>query len=687
MQDLFDDYDNLKNTSTNQENIIENMRRLIKIIKKHNHAYYVLDNPTISDGEYDGLRQQLIDLECRYPDFIQSDSPIQTVGGEPLAHFTQVAHDVPMLSLGNVFDEEELAGFLRRADERLGVKIDDYEMELKLDGLAVSLKYEYGQFIQAVTRGDGQVGEDITHNVRTIRNLPQFLTECKKIPLLEIRGEVLMPKAGFEKLNREAQQRGEKTFANPRNAAAGSLRQLNPAIAADRPLAFFAYSVNQGLPENVEKQSEAMSYLVKLGFETAPFATAKTQQQIQDYYENVIKNRPQLPFEIDGLVVKVDSLKEQKQLGFLSREPRWATAYKFPAQTVPTRLIDVEWQVGRTGTLTPVGKLNPVNVGGVMVSNVTLHNFGEIERLGVMIGDMVSVHRAGDVIPKVSGVMTELRPNDAKKIHLPSQCPVCQSPIVLPEDEALARCTGGLYCAAQQKEALIHFVSRRAMDIDGLGGQWLIKFFEIGLIGTVADIYHLNQHRAYLMDLEGLGEKSVTKMLAAIEKSKQTTLPRLIFALGIRGVGESTALNLSQAFGGLDAIMQADLQSLQSVNDIGEVTAQAIYDFFRAEHNLQVIGRLLDAGVHWQTLYQPDEHQTPLSGETWVVTGTLASMGRDEAKDRLIKLGAKVSGSVSAKTSKLLAGEKAGSKLDKAVALGVEIVDEATFLALIGQYQ
>lgn len=674
------------NPSKANDQIIAQMRALIKLLKRHNHAYYVMDVPTISDDEYDGLRRTLMMLEQQHPNLIQPDSPINTVGGELLPFFTQVAHEVPMLSLGNVFNADDLSGFLRRANERLGIAIDEYEMELKLDGLAVSLKYQNGQFAQAVTRGDGQVGEDITHNVRTIRNLPLTLTGCEQIKQLEIRGEVLMPKAGFEKLNRESIAQGIKTFANPRNAAAGSLRQLNAAIAAARPLAFFGYSVNDGLPDGITTQSGAMQWLGQLGFEIAPFKVAKSLDEIQAFYAHVIKTRSQLPFEIDGLVIKVNDLNLQARLGFLSREPRWATAYKFPAETVPTRLIDVEWQVGRTGTLTPVGRLEPITVGGVTVSNVTLHNFGEIERLGVMVGDVVNVHRAGDVIPKVSGVIGELRPTDAKPILLPTVCPVCQSPISLPEGEALARCTGGLYCAAQQQEALIHFVSRRAMDIDGLGSQWLIKFFEMGLVQTVADIYKLHKQAEYLITLEGMGDKSVTKMLSAIEKSKQTTLPRFIFALGIRGVGESTALSLAQQFGELQPIIEADLQALQAVSDIGEVTAQSIYDFFRASHNIEVVQALIEAGVSWQAMDTPDKSSLPLTGETWVVTGTLGSMGRDEAKDKLIALGAKVAGSVSAKTTRLLAGEKAGSKLEKAQKLGVIVVLEDEFLALLTLY-
>lgn len=666
--------------------VLKTMRTLIAALKKHNHAYYVLDAPNISDDEYDALRKQLVALEDAHPSLIQPDSPTDTVGGEPLPDFVQVSHDIPMLSLGNVFEGAELADFVRRANDRLTTPIDEFEVELKLDGLAVSLKYEYGVFVQAVTRGDGQVGEDITHNVRTIQNLPLVLS-CADIPLLEVRGEVLMPKAGFLRLNRTASENGEKTFANPRNAAAGSLRQLNPEIAKKRPLAFYAYSVNQGLPETIDSQSGALSWLSELGFMVSPFVVLKTCAEIEAYHSKITNERDALPFEIDGLVVKVNSLATQKRLGFLSREPRWATAYKFAAQTALTRLNDVEWQVGRTGQLTPVGKLDPVLVGGVMVSNVTLHNFGEIERLGVKIGDMVSVHRAGDVIPKVSGVMLELRPEDAKAISLPSTCPVCESPVALPEGEALARCTGGLYCNAQQKEALIHFVSRRAMDIDGLGKQWLIEFFELGFIKTVADIYRLYEHRERLVALEGLGEKSVQNMLSAIEESKKTTLPRLIFALGIRGVGETTAKNLASAFETLDVLMQADGERLQGVPDVGEITALAIAEFFAAAHNREVIDALLASGVHYEAVVKKDAQALPLQGQTWVVTGTLASMGRDDAKEKILALGAKVSGSISKNTSVLLAGEKAGSKLEKAESLGVTIIDEEAFLALLAEHQ
>lgn len=494
-----------------------------------------------------------------------------------------------------------------------------------------------------------------------------------------------MPKAGFLKLNKDSKQKGEKLFANPRNAAAGSLRQLNPAIAKARPLAFFGYSVVQGLPKHIATQSGAMAFLQRQGFEVSPFIVADGLTELQAYYEKTEQERDELPFEIDGMVIKVNSLALQDDLGFLSREPRWATAYKFTAQSAITRLTAVEWQVGRTGQLTPVGKLDPVNVGGVTVSNVTLHNFGEIGRLGLMIGDMVSIHRAGDVIPKVGAVMTDMRPADASAISLPTVCPVCASGVVLPEGEALARCTGGLVCSAQAQEALIHFVSRRAMDIEGLGSQWLIKFFELGYIQTVADIYTLKDKQVELSQLDGLGDKSVANMLSAIEKSKATTLSRFIFALGIRGVGESTALNLAEHFGDLPALQSASVESLLTVVDIGEITAKNIHDFFNAPYNKDIINALISAGVHWQAVVV-DSSDLPLDGQTWVVTGTLSAMGRDEAKAHLQALGAKVLGSVSAKTTTLLAGEKAGSKLDKATSLGVAVMDEEAFLALLKEH-
>lgn len=674
-------------TDTQTAQIAQEMRSLISALKRHNHAYYVLDNPTITDGEYDSLRHQLIKLETDFPHLKQADSPTDSVGDEPLPFFTQVTHDVPMLSLGNIFDADDLKDFIRKVNDRLDAKNQnpEFEMELKLDGLAVSLKYKYGVFAQAVTRGDGRVGEDITHNVRTIRNLPLVLADCAGIELLEVRGEVLMPKAGFLRLNKDSEKKGEKIFANPRNAAAGSLRQLDSNVAKARPLAFYGYSINQGLPSHITTQSSAMEFLQSQGFDVSPFKIVQNLHEIDDFYRQTIDGRGDLPFEIDGMVVKVNRLDLQNDLGFLSREPRWATAYKFPATTATTRLLDVEWQVGRTGTLTPVGKLDPVNVGGVTVSNVTLHNFGEIGRLGVMVGDIVSVHRAGDVIPKVSGVMMDLRDQNVRPITLPTHCPVCGSHVVLPDGEALARCMGGLVCHAQAQEGLIHFVSRRAMDIDGLGSQWLIKFFDMKIINTVADIYRLHDKREMLANLDGLGEKSVANMLSAIEKSKATTLPRFIFALGIRGVGESTALNLAEHFGEFDKLQSASVDELLKVTDIGEITAQNIHEFFNTDTNQAIIRDLMAQGVHWQAVVK-SAGNAPFDGQTWVVTGTLSGMGRDEAKAHLQALGAKVSGSVSAKTTKLLAGEKAGSKLDKANELGVAVVSEDEFLALLKEH-
>ncbi|WP_392397114.1 NAD-dependent DNA ligase LigA [Psychrobacter pacificensis] len=671
--------------TNNNAEIVSQMRTLIESLKQHNYAYYVLDNPILEDSEYDQLRRSLLEIEEEYPDLVQPDSPINQVGDMPLSAFTQVTHDIPMLSLGNVFEYDDLRDFMRRVNDRLSdsQQNPEYEMELKLDGLAVSLKYEHGKFVQAVTRGDGQTGEDITQNAKTIRNLPLWIADAADIELLEVRGEVLMPKAGFERLNRLAEEKGEKTFANPRNAAAGSLRQLDPAIAASRPLAFYGYSVNQGLPENIDTQSGALAWLTELGFTVSAVEVVANPRAAQTYYESVIESRADLPFEIDGMVIKVNSLALQQQLGFLSREPRWATAYKFPAETVMTRLNDIEWQVGRTGQITPVGKLEPVKVGGVTVSNVTLHNFGEIQRLDVRAGDMVSVHRAGDVIPKVTRVWHEQRPADSEPVTLPSTCPVCDSPVVLPEDEALARCTGGLYCPAQQQEALIHFVSRRAMDIDGLGERWLISFFEHGLIKTVADIYQLHNHADEMVTFEKLGEKSVQNIINAIEASKHTTLARFIYALGIRGVGEGTAQNFAQQFGDLDSLMAASIETLIKTPDVGEITAELTYEFFRAPHNIEVITALRAAGVHWDKVEQVASEGLPLDGQTWVITGALDSMARDEAKAKLQALGAKVSGSISAKTTALLAGDKAGSKLTKAEKLGIKIVGEEEFLALV----
>ena len=673
---------------TQTSTVVAQMRQLIQILAQHNHAYYVMDQPTILDSEYDQLFHQLKALEEQYPECIQPDSPINKVGAKPLAKFTSVTHVVPMLSLGNVFNQEELFAFARRAEERLPNQTIQYDVELKFDGLAISLWYEQGVLVRGVTRGDGETGEDITQNVKTIRNLPKVLTTDQgEVPtLLEVRGEVLMPKAGFEKLNAENEAKGEKTFANPRNAAAGSLRQLDPNIAASRPLAFYAYGIAQCEPNHGQStMSESLEWLQQFGFAVGErHFVCDSIQEVQAVYEQINAERPQLSVEIDGMVIKVNSLKQQQQLGFLSREPRWATAYKFPAVAALTTVENIDWQVGRTGTLTPVARLNPVAVGGVTVSNVTLHNIGEIHRLDVRIGDTVSVYRSGDVIPKVEKVWPEFRPVDATEVELPSQCPVCESPVVMPEGEALARCSGGLYCAAQRIEAIRHFVSRKALDIEGLGDRWVESLLHLDLLKDVADIYHLHEHREKLLTIEKMGEKSVQNLIDSIENSKKTTLAAFIYALGIRGVGETTARMLANTFQTLDALRVADIEALKKTPDVGDITAEWIVDFFQAPHNLEVLDRLLAAGIHWDAPVAPSRQ--PLNGESWVVTGTLSTMGRDEATQLLQALGARVSGSVSSKTKCVVAGEKAGSKLDKAEKLGIAVINEAEFIQLMKDY-
>ena len=673
---------------TQTSTVVAQMRQLIQILAQHNHAYYVMDQPTILDSEYDQLFHQLKALEEQYPECIQPDSPINKVGAKPLAKFTSVTHVVPMLSLGNVFNKEELFAFARRAEERLPNQTIQYDVELKFDGLAISLWYEQGVLVRGVTRGDGETGEDITQNVKTIRNLPKVLTTNQgEVPtLLEVRGEVLMPKAGFEKLNAENEAKGEKTFANPRNAAAGSLRQLDPNIAAARPLAFYAYGIAQCEPNHGQNtMSESLEWLQQFGFAVGErHFVCDSIQEVQAVYEQINAERPQLSVEIDGMVIKVNSLKQQQQLGFLSREPRWATAYKFPAVAALTTVEHIDWQVGRTGTLTPVARLNPVAVGGVTVSNVTLHNIGEIHRLDVRIGDTVSVYRSGDVIPKVEKVWPEFRPVDATEVELPSQCPVCESPVVMPEGEALARCSGGLYCAAQRIEAIRHFVSRKALDIEGLGDRWVESLLHLDLLKDVADIYHLHEHREKLLTIEKMGEKSVQNLIDSIENSKKTTLAAFIYALGIRGVGETTARMLANTFQTLDALRVADIEALKKTPDVGDITAEWIVDFFQAPHNLEVLDRLLAAGIHWDAPVAPSRQ--PLNGESWVVTGTLSTMGRDEATQLLQALGARVSGSVSSKTKCVVAGEKAGSKLDKAEKLGIAVINEAEFIQLMKDY-
>ena len=670
-----------------QNSVIEQMRQLIQLIAKHNHAYYVMDQPTITDSEYDHLFHQLKALEQQYPEFVQIDTPTNKVGGQALSKFESVTHAVPMLSLNNVFEEDELLAFANRIEERLPNQKIQYDVELKFDGLAISLWYENGVLVRGVTRGDGETGEDITQNVKTIRNLPKILSSRDQpIPqLLEVRGEVLMPKAGFKKLNKHLKKRGEKEFANPRNAAAGSLRQLDSQITKTRPLAFYAYGVAQCIPDNnVDTIGDNLEWLKHFGFENYDHWVVDSIQDAQKKYEQLIVERSNLTVEIDGMVIKVNSLEQQKQLGFISRAPRWAVAYKFPAEIALTNVENIEWQVGRTGILTPVARLIPVNVGGVTVSNVTLHNIGEIHRLDIRIGDKVGIYRSGDVIPKVDKVWPEFRPADAELVYLPTNCPVCDSPVVMPEGEALARCSGGLYCAAQRIEAIRHFVSRKAMDIEGLGDRWVESLLHLDLLRDVADIYHLHEHREKLLSIEKMGEKSVQNLIDAIDASKKTTLARFIYALGIRGVGETTARMLANTFQTFDALKAADIDALKKTPDVGDITAEWIVDFFQAEHNLEVLERLLAAGIHWDAPTAPTRQ--PLNGESWVVTGTLESMGRDEATQRLQALGARVSGSVSSKTKCVVAGEKAGSKLDKAQKLDIRVMNEQEFLDFLAQY-
>jgi len=673
---------------TQDSTIKAQMRQLIQILAKHNHAYYVMDQPTIEDSEYDQLFHQLRALEQQYPECIQADTPTNKVGGKALPKFESITHVVPMLSLGNVFNQEDLFAFARRIEERLPNQKIQYDVELKFDGLAISLWYENGILVRGVTRGDGETGEDITQNVKTIRNLPKVLSSAQvSVPtLLEVRGEVLIPKAGFEKLNAENEAKGEKTFANPRNAAAGSLRQLDPAVAASRPLAFYAYGIAQCEPNHgLTSMSASLQWLTNFGFAVGErHFVCDSIQEVQEKYEQINAERPNLSVEIDGMVVKVDDLKQQQQLGFLSREPRWATAYKFPAVAALTTVENIDWQVGRTGTLTPVARLNPVAVGGVTVSNVTLHNIGEIHRLDVRVGDTVSVYRSGDVIPKVEKVWPEFRPDDTVEVHLPENCPVCESPVVMPEGEALARCSGGLYCAAQRIEAIRHFVSRKALDIEGLGDRWVESLLHLDLLKNVADIYSLHEHREQLLTIEKMGEKSVQNLFDAIEKSKKTTLAAFIYALGIRGVGETTARMLANTFQTLEALQNADIETLKKTPDVGDITAEWIIDFFQAPHNLEVVQRLLEAGIHWDAPIAPTRQ--PLNGESWVITGTLSQMGRDEATQMLQALGARVSGSISSKTKCLVAGEKAGSKLEKAEKLGVQVMNEQEFLNFLAQY-
>jgi len=667
----------------------QQIAQLRRQLEQYNYQYYVLDAPSVPDAEYDRLYRELQQLEQQHPSLISSDSPTQRVGGAPLAKFSQVSHQVPMLSLDNAFDDSDFLAFVKRMQDRLDFAGDfSFCAEPKLDGLAVSIRYEHGVLVQAATRGDGSTGEDITANIRTIRAIPLRLTG-EVPPVLEVRGEVFMPLSGFERLNNDAKARGEKVFANPRNAAAGSLRQLDPAVTAKRPLMFYAYAVGQlDDPKtllNNRCHYQRLQQLKGWGLPVCPeIRLVEGTAAALNYYQQILAKRPALPYEIDGVVVKVSNLAQQQALGFVARAPRWAIAFKFPAQEMLTTLLDVDFQVGRTGAITPVARLEPVNVGGVMVSNATLHNQDEINRLGVQIGDKVIVRRAGDVIPQIVAVVTEQRPAQTKPVIFPEACPVCGSAVERVSGEAVARCSGGLYCAAQLKESLKHFVSRKALDIEGLGDKLVEQLVEQQLVKTPDAIFELDMPS--LVGLERMGEKSALKLLNAIKAAKSTTLPRFIYALGIREVGEATALNLANHFASLDALMAASIEQLLEVSDVGTVVAEHLYHFFREPHNQQVVSALLAQGLHWPAIALQQVTEQPLSGQTIVLTGTLSSMGRDEAKALLQRLGAKVSGSVSAKTHAVIAGENAGSKLAKASELQVPVWDEQQMLDLFKQY-
>ena len=661
------------------------LETLRNTLRRYEYEYHVLDNPSVPDSEYDRLFHQLKALELEHPDLVTADSPTQRVGAKPLAGFRQIRHEMPMLSLDNAFSDEEFYAFVKRIEDRLIVlpKPLTFCCEPKLDGLAVSILYINGVLSQAATRGDGSRGEDITANIRTIRNVPLQLLIDNPPTRLEVRGEVFMPHVGFERLNKHALELGEKTFANPRNAAAGSLRQLDPNITSKRPLAFNAYSI--GIAEGINLPNThyaRLQWLKSVGIPINPeIRLCNGVEEVLAFYRDIQNKRALLGYDIDGTVLKINDIELQNELGFISKAPRWAIAYKFPAQEELTVLNDVEFQVGRTGAITPVAKLKPVFVAGVTVSNATLHNGDEIARLNLAIGDTVVVRRAGDVIPQIIGVLHERRPADAKPIIFPHNCPVCGSQIVRIEGEAVARCTGGLFCAAQRKESLKHFVSRKAMDIDGVGGKLIEQLVERELIRTPADLFKLDL--TTLMQLERMGEKSAKNALNSLEQAKHTTLARFIFALGIREVGESTALNLANHFKTLEALKNADFEQLQAVPDVGEVVANRILAFWREPHNVDAVNDLIAQGIHWDAVETKEAGDNPFKGKIVVLTGTLSQMGRNEAKALLQEMGAKVSGSVSAKTDFVIAGDAAGSKLTKAQELGITVLSEDEFLALL----
>ena len=664
--------------------ILEEYKNLVAELNQHNHRYYVLDNPSVPDSEYDRQMRKLQDMEVSHPDIATEDSPTQRVGGMALQSFSQIKHGLPMLSLDNAFSDAELQDFERKVKDRLNQTTDiEYVCEPKLDGAAVSILYRDGVLVYGATRGDGNVGEDITANVRTIKSVPLKLQGDNIPHLLEVRGEIYLPKVGFDALNEAARAVGGKSFVNPRNAAAGSLRQLDSKVTASRPLEMCAYSVGQYQAERTPTTHQDMlQALCGWGFKLNDYVETVTGvDACADYYQRLAKRRNKLPYDIDGIVYKVNELALQERLGFVAKAPRWAIARKFPAQEEMTQLLGVEFQVGRTGAITPVARLDPVFVGGVTVSNATLHNRDEIERLGVRIGDVVIIRRAGDVIPQIAKVVLEKRPLDAEVIVFPERCPVCQSSVQRNTGEAVARCSGGLFCGAQIKEAIKHFASRKAMDIDGLGDKLVELMVDKAIIFSVADLYELDESR--LVGLERMAEKSVANLVAAIDVSKETTLAKFLYALGIREVGEATAQTLANNFGAIEMIAQSSVEELLEIDDIGPVVARHIANFFRNPDNLSIIEALRNAGVKWPDIDLSSQGAQLLKGQTWVLTGGMQIMSRAEAKDALQALGAKVASSVSAKTSQVVAGPGAGSKLTKAENLGIAVMDEAELMAFL----
>ena len=664
--------------------LARNVQTLRAQIDQHNHDYHVLDAPTVPDAEYDRLMRELEALEAEHPHRVSPQSPTQRVGSTPVSQFDQVTHEVPMLSLANAFEPDELRDFIRRAHERIEVDPPfEFTAEPKLDGLAISLLYEDGELVRAATRGDGSTGEDVTHNIRTMRSVPLTLP-AKDIPKrLEVRGEVYMSKAGFEALNARMLAENQKPFVNPRNAAAGSLRQLDPRLTAQRPLTLFCYGVGIFEGELPQRHSDLLAQLGEWGLRVCPdIALVQGVEGCLEYYERIGARREALPYEIDGVVYKIDRLDYQQRLGKVSRAPRWAVAHKFPAQEEITVVREVEFQVGRTGALTPVARLDPVFVGGVTVANATLHNIDEIARQDLHIGDTVVVRRAGDVIPKVVSVVLDRRPKDAREIRIPQQCPVCESDVMRAEGEAALRCTAGLFCPAQRKQAIRHFASRLAMDIEGLGEKLVDQLVEQGLVKTPADLYALDAEQ--LGELERMGEKSADNLVAALEKSKQTTFARFLFALGIREVGETTAQALAAHFRTLQALRDAQPDDLVLVQDVGPIVAEHVAAFFQEQHNCKVVNDLVQAGVEWPLPPEPAPVDAAFAEKIFVLTGKLESMGRTEAKAGIQAKGGRVTGGVSKKTDYLVAGADAGSKLDKAEKLGVTILTEAELIEMLG---